>query len=90
MATRPKLTPRMQVVDELAGSSPAAAGGWVPSPAQRALGIGAVSTLFAIAGGAKEAIPGTAGSIVALVCLALAGGLGVALGMASAGPRRLQ
>jgi len=66
-----------------------AAGGWTPTPLQRALGVGLVSTLGALAPSLLAALPGRPGVIAAAVCGALALGIAAALGMASAGPRRL-
>lgn len=66
-----------------------AAGGWVPTPAQRAMGAGAVGTLTMFGGALLTQFPGSKVAMVGgLACLALATGLGTALGMNSAGPRK--
>lgn len=66
-----------------------AAGGWVPTPAQRAIGVGVVTSLGALAPALLAAFPGKPGLIAAAVCGALALGLSTLLGMNSAGPRKL-
>lgn len=65
-----------------------AAGGWVPTPMQQAMGVGAVSFLMGLAPVFLE-LSGVAGKICAGVCGALALGIGTFLGIKSAGPRRL-
>lgn len=67
-----------------------AAGGWVPTPAQRAGGVAAVAALGSFAATAPSIIPGKGGLIAAAVCAALALGIATVLGMNSAGPRNLQ
>lgn len=65
-----------------------AAGGWVPTPAQRAIGAGLCASLGSFAAVAPGILPGTPGLVVAGLCAALALGLGTVLGMNSAGPRK--
>lgn len=66
-----------------------AAGGWVPSPKEQAIGIGLVSTLGSVAIGAPTVLPGHVGLVVAMLAAALALGITAALGLRSAGPRSL-
>lgn len=66
-----------------------AAGGWVPTPGQRAMAVGAVSSLTMLGGGLATSFPGSKVALFAgLTCGALAIGIATALGMNSAGPRK--
>ncbi len=65
-----------------------AAGGWVPTPAQRAIGAALVASLGGFAAAAPGILPGTPGLITAAVCAAAALGIASVLGMNSAGPRK--
>lgn len=76
------MDPSVMTVDP----SKPAAGGWVPTPAQQALGVAACAFLMGMAPVCLE-IPGIEGKVSAGVCGALAAGLGVLLGLRSAGPR---
>lgn len=64
-----------------------AAGGWVPTPKERALGTVAVAVLGSLAPVLITQIPGPVGIITACVAGALAAGIAAVLGMQSAGPR---
>ena len=64
-----------------------AAGGWTPTPAQRAIGVAVVTALGALAPALVAAFPGKVGLISGAVCGAVALGVGTLLGMQSAGPR---
>lgn len=64
-----------------------AAGGWVPTPMQQAMGVGVCSSLMGFAPVCLE-FPSPYGKVAAGLCAALATGLGVFLGLKSAGPRK--
>lgn len=72
-----------------ADPSKPAAGGWTPTPAQRAISVAAASALGALAVSLPAAVPGKWGVALSAVCAALALGLGTLLGLSSAGPRTL-
>lgn len=85
--TKPRLTRAMVEGEE---PKPAAAGGWSPSGAQRALGVGLVASLGAMAPVLLTNLPSPWAAIGAGVCTAAALGIAAALGMQSAGPRKVE
>ncbi len=85
--TKPPLTPTMQAIDKMTGTSPPGAGGWTPSMAT-VYAIGGIGTTFGAAGPVlKDAVPGTLGVALAGLCGAIAAGL-IFFAMKSAGPRK--
>lgn len=75
--------------DPTVDPSQPAAGGWTPSPKERAMGVALVASLGSFGAAATTILPGTPGVISAAVCAAMALGIATVLGMNSAGPRSL-